>query len=679
MQTVTTNYRAFIDAKKRSIQAILDLYTGDALTATFTSDRIVDFEIQRAGEPSKFFGFGVSHKANIKLLDANRELNITKDCYFKIKIGLDFLGTTEYKTFPKFYVSEVTRNENTNELTIVAYDALENAKAHTVSELDIAAPYTLGEYADALASFIDGVERGISDNLLTITGVGSNNAMNSCKIGAFDVDAQTATFSGTCTPTWADPDVYDWNEIPETFNVTIGSTTLVPGTYELKLNFIGGDYTGKVSGSITAGSTYTAIDDNIVKFTITKDTAITKVNFSVYGSSVYNDLKVQLDLRKQSDEQALTDIAAAALEYPEGANFEGNEPINEALNAIAEATQTIYYIDFEDVVRFRKLEDNVINKYISKDIYINLKSGANRTLQTICSATELGDNVSASLETEGETQYVRDNPFWELREDVGTLVEAALAEIGDISINEYECEWRGDPALEPGDRIAYTTKDNEIGYSYLINDTLTYNGGLRQKSDWSFKESEETASNPTSLGEVIKQTYARVDKQNKKIELLASEVNDNSSSLASLKLDTESISASVSKAEQANIDAIASLNGEIGVLTKKVEATMTSEDVKLEIKSELANGVDKVTTSTGFTFNEEGLTIAKTGSEMKTNINEDGMSVYRDNEEVLTADNQGVTAYNLHAKTYLIVGESSRFEDYEMNGETRTGCFWIGG
>ena len=107
---------------------------------------------------------------------------------------------------------------------------------------------------------------------------------------------------------------------------------------------------------------------------------------------------------------------------------------------------------------------------------------------------------------------------------------------------------------------------------------------------------------------------------------------------------------------------------------------MTSEDVKLEIKSELSNGVDKVVTATGFTFNEEGLTIAKTGSEMTTNIDEDGMSVYRDNQEVLTADNQGVIAYNLKAKTYLIVGENSRFEDFtSTSGEKRTGCFWIGG
>jgi len=43
------------------------------------------------------------------------------------------------------------------------------------------------------------------------------------------------------------------------------------------------------------------------------------------------------------------------------------------------------------------------------------------------------------------------------------------------------------------------------------------------------------------------------------------------------------------------------------------------------------------------------------------------------------ANKDGVDAKDLHAKTYLIIGEGegrSRFEDYSPN---RTGCFWIGG
>lgn len=103
---------------------------------------------------------------------------------------------------------------------------------------------------------------------------------------------------------------------------------------------------------------------------------------------------------------------------------------------------------------------------------------------------------------------------------------------------------------------------------------------------------------------------------------------------------------------------------------------MSAEDVRLEISSVLDSGVEKITTSTGYTFNEEGLKITKSGSEMETTITEDGMTVYKDNQAVLTANNKGVEAIDLHATTYLIIGKNSRIEDYGYN---RTGVFWIGG
>ena len=102
---------------------------------------------------------------------------------------------------------------------------------------------------------------------------------------------------------------------------------------------------------------------------------------------------------------------------------------------------------------------------------------------------------------------------------------------------------------------------------------------------------------------------------------------------------------------------------------------MTSESVQIAINKALENGVDKVSTSTGFTFDDTGLTISKSDSEMSTLIDDDGMKVSKNEEEVLTADNTGVNAINLTARQYLIIGTNSRFEDY---GDSRTGCFWIG-
>ena len=102
---------------------------------------------------------------------------------------------------------------------------------------------------------------------------------------------------------------------------------------------------------------------------------------------------------------------------------------------------------------------------------------------------------------------------------------------------------------------------------------------------------------------------------------------------------------------------------------------MTSEDVSIAIRSELSNGVTSVTTETGFTFDKDGLRVSKSGSEMESLLDDDGLSVFRNDTEVLTADNTGVNCINVTARQYLIIG-GSRFESY---GSGRTGCFWIGG
>ena len=68
--------------------------------------------------------------------------------------------------------------------------------------------------------------------------------------------------------------------------------------------------------------------------------------------------------------------------------------------------------------------------------------------------------------------------------------------------------------------------------------------------------------------------------------------------------------------------------------------------------------------------------MSKTGSEMSTQVTEDGMTVSRSGTQVLVVNNQGVQATNLNANTYLIIGGKARFEPY---GADRIGCFWIGG
>ena len=343
MITADSSFLDMISSPVRYLKARVELYenSNSTLLDTFYyTDRLKSLTIERVGEESKFFGFGVCQKPNRKLLDANRELNITTANNFEVVFGID---CNYIYTCPIFYVTEVHRDENTNELSITAYDGLYVATTHQVSELTIPSQFTIKDYAIACANFL-----GFPMNI------------------------------------------------------------------------------------INAAESFTT-------------------------------------------------------EYTTAANFEGTESIRDALNAIAEVTQTIYYIDSQWRLTFKRLDINGEPVYdITKDCYYTLDSGDNRRLAAICHATELGDNITASLSVSGTTQYIRDNPFWELREDIATLVDNALNAIGGITINQFECSWRGNFLLEIGDKIGLITKDNKKATSYLLDDVISYNGSLSETSKWNY-------------------------------------------------------------------------------------------------------------------------------------------------------------------------------------------------
>lgn len=489
-----TSIEDMLNAPTRQIRARAELYNGSALVQTFGyNDALREFTVERTGDESKFFGFGVCQKLNIKLIDTARQLNITTDNAFKVAFGVE---DSYIYTMPFFKVTEVHRDELTNELSITAYDALHSANELTVAELELTAgDLTIAEYAVAAVNLL-----GLSQNIVGV------------QLGAFETN------------------------------------------------------------------------------------------------------------------------------YGEGANFEGTESVRELLNAIAEATQTIYFINSNMELVFKRLDkDGDAVLAISKEQYFTLESKENRKLTAVCHATELGDNVIAETGQIGTTQYVRNNPFWELRDDIAELVETALVNVSGLTINQFNCSWRGNFLLEIGDKIGIITKDNATATAYLLNDTITYNGFLAEQTQWSYTDTSEDAANASTLGDALRQTFARVDKANKRIDLVVSERANDSEQITQIQ--------------------------------------QTADEVNIAVRRIETDGVEKVVTGAGYKFDAEGLTVSKEGSEMSTEITEDGMSIYRDHAEVLTADHTGVKATDLHAETYLIIGGNSRLEDYE---NSRTACFWIG-
>ena len=136
----------------------------------------------------------------------------------------------------------------------------------------------------------------------------------------------------------------------------------------------------------------------------------------------------------------------------------------------------------------------------------------------------------------------------------------------------------------------------------------------------------------------------------------------------SLSIDVNGINTQVER-QAGDID---SLYGQMSSIQQ------TAENVSIQVKNIIDNGVDKVTTGTGYTFKDDGLHIQRSGSEMENRLDETGMYVMRGNEIMLQANKDGVIGTDMTVRNYLIIGSHARFEDYtDDDGAAGTACFYI--
>lgn len=235
------------------------------------------------------------------------------------------------------------------------------------------------------------------------------------------------------------------------------------------------------------------------------------------------------------------------------------------------------------------------------------------------------------------------------RED---FIDDLFDRLKGLTFYTYELESYGIGYLELYDLFTMKTHDDKEYRCLFLYDNLEITQGLSENTKADLPEETETNYKVASESDrVLNKTILQVDKQDQEIRALITSTQNMSGEMDGV------------------IDGYKSL-------TQQLEQTMTATQVQTLISETISNGVDSVTTSTGYTLDKDGLHIAKTGEEMENLLDNTGMYVNRDNENILTANNEGVNAINLTARQYLTIGDNSRFEDYKTN---RTACFHVGG
>lgn len=253
------------------------------------------------------------------------------------------------------------------------------------------------------------------------------------------------------------------------------------------------------------------------------------------------------------------------------------------------------------------------------------------------------------------------------------IANAFLSVVKNVRYKPFKATVQGNPCVEVGDLVTFYTKTESFD-SYVLERKLI--GIQSLKDDFETKGSKEYRENVNSLSNDIKQLKGKSNVLERSIDETREIITDTENDLKA------EITKNVNEITQTITETNKNLKDETDAL-KSSQSTLsqTVNDFKIEFE-EKTNRVDEhgkeieELKKTSYKFDTEDLTIEKTGSPLSTKINENGMRVLEDGDEVLVANNEGVDAKNLHATTYLIIGNNARFEDYQGD---MTACFYIGG
>ena len=307
-----------------------------------------------------------------------------------------------------------------------------------------------------------------------------------------------------------------------------------------------------------------------------------------------------------------------------------------------------------------------------------------------------GENVAVqdddSIAQNGlHTLYIYDNNLTytpELRQQV---INGATRLFG-LKYTPIETNTTGHPWLKGNEVVKMIDMDGSIVESYPFDRTIEYMGHIKSKLvSKADTQTQQQYVNNNTITKFLTETKIIVDKANQQItsvvtktEELSGQVDNNSTTINNNYQDI------IKK-----FDETASLE-DLDAYQKTMQTQMDANKLEISnIQTAIINGVEKVVTTSG-TFDENGLTMDKTGAKTKAILDETGVDVidkqgsgddllfagYVD-EERATA-NEEFTQYkgqtivyskNMIVRNYLTIGTHSRLEDYEDG----TGVFYIGG
>ena len=379
-----------------------------------------------------------------------------------------------------------------------------------------------------------------------------------------------------------------------------------------------------------------------------------------------------------------------------GNPFTNKETCRTVLKAILKCSLNFAVIDVDTNKLIIKWLDTEISETFTKNDYDNLEKNniyASINSLIIRDSAVSGENVirqdEDSIEEIGENQFIIDENYFLYTEELRNLaIDAIWEKVKGLTY--VDCKLTtplGRPYLKVGQKISIEDEDGTYFETYILKHQFTYDGTFYSSIESPvLTKEEENRKNTTDIKTRFRNTEISVDKINGKIVSIVEEQKDTTSKVNQTIVDLDGTKSTISNIttkinnDYYNKEQIDNMNSSTEQAVEQIKNTVETNTnaTNLQItflQEQLANGVTKVVTETGYKFDKDGLSISKNGEAMRSLLDNDGLVVFRDNVEMLTVRSNGVETENLKVRTYFTIGKYTRVEDYK-NG---TGFFHIGG
>ena len=300
-------------------------------------------------------------------------------------------------------------------------------------------------------------------------------------------------------------------------------------------------------------------------------------------------------------------------------NVNGDETLRQILTAAAEATGAMVFINGNGKMEIKMLS-NTIALAIDKNIQFDLSTEPSSSLSGIISINELNDMISVGNNS-SYISVISVNPFIDPTDDSSQgKLQNLFVKCQGNTFYPYKLKWRGNPALEIGDKIRLTLRDGSTIDTWYLGEKVKYTGGMSAESSWEADESEKPEVGSQTISDTTRRTMAKVDKANQKITLLTEASGEQGQKISQLEVSLDGIRTEVSEVSStAN-----------AAMTKATTVEQTVDGISstvTQVQSDLSAAEGNIATNTSSITqlsNEIDLKVSKTdytGEEIVSKIN----------------------------------------------------------